>query len=261
MFTSGLLIVGHGTREVRGVADFLTLVELVRQRMPNRPVEPSFLEFARPSIEEGLQQLVEQGVGEVVVVPLLLFAAGHVRHDIPAAVAQAAARHFHLPIRQVSHLGCHPRMVQLSTQRYDETLTGRGTVPPQESLLLLVGRGSRDPRATEEMLRFAELRRETAGGDRVETCFTAMERPSLAETLPRIAKQPVRRVVVQPHLLFSGYLASQISVAVDQAQASWPTIQWVVTEPLGPDRLLAEAVVEIATGVGEPAVLGWRRPG
>jgi len=259
MFTSGLLIVGHGTREARGVTDFLGLVELVRPRMPDWPVEPAFLEFAQPSIEEGLEQLVKQGVGEVVVVPLLLFAAGHVRRDIPAAVAQAAARHSHVHIRQVSPLGCHPRIVQLSTQRYHEALNGQGKVPPQESLLLLVGRGSHDPRASREMLRFTELRRKTARGGWVETCFTAMERPLLGDTLPRIAKQPVRQVVVQPHLLFSGHLTAQIGEAVAQARASWPTIHWVVTEPLGLDPLLAEAVVAIATGVSEPPVLGWRR--
>lgn len=261
MAMSGLLIVGHGTRDERGVEDFLALVDLVRVRMPDMPVQPSFLEFARPTIDEGLQQLVGQGVREAVVLPLLLFAAGHVRRDIPAAVAQAAARHSGLRVRQVSHLGCHPRIVELSTRRYEEALIGRAPVPPHESLLLLVGRGSRDPRATGEMLHLAELRRQATDVHRVETCFAAMARPSLADSLPRIAEQSVRRIVVEPHLLFPGYLTTMIHSAVAPYRASRPTIEWVVTEPLGADPLLAEAVVELASGAGEPAVAGRRRPG
>lgn len=243
------------------MGDFLGLVELVAERMPDRPVRPSFLEFARPSIEEGLAGLVAQGVGEVVVAPLLLFAADHVRRDIPAAVAKAAARRLGLRVRQVDHFGCHPRVVELSKRRYGEALIGRPAVSPGESLLLLVGRGSRDRRATEEMLRFADLRRQASEVGVVETCFTAMERPLLAEMLPQVGKRAVRRIVVQPHLLFSGYLSRQVCSAVEQARASWPAINWVVTEPLGADPLLAEAVVAIAGQRDELAFASRRRLG
>ena len=148
-----------GRETCRGGA-FLAARQPGRRANARRLVRPSFLEFARPSIEEGLAGLVAQGVGEVVVAPLLLFAADHVRRDIPAAVSKAAARHPGLRVRQVGHLGCHPRVVELSKRRFDEALIGRTAVSPRESLLLLVGRGSRDRRATEEMLRFADLRRQ-----------------------------------------------------------------------------------------------------
>jgi sirohydrochlorin ferrochelatase len=243
------------------VAEFLGLVEQIRPLMGDTLVEPSFLELAQPSIAEGLQRLVGQGVGEAVVLPLLLFAAGHVRKDIPMAVAQATKPYPGLRVQQVSHLGCNPRIVELSQRRYDEILAGRPPVSPEQTLLLLVGRGSRDRRATEEMLQFASLRRETTSVGHIETCFAAMERPSLAEMLPRVAEWPLRRIVVQPHLLFPGYLAAKIRAAVEQQQAQWPAIDWLVTEPLGADRLLAEVVMEIATEAVEPRNVQRRRPG
>lgn len=261
MLTSGLLIVGHGTRDDRGAGDFLRLVDLVRDRMVDAPVQPAFLEFARPTIEEGFAGLVAQGVRDVVVAPLLLFAADHVRRDIPAAVAQVASRHPGVRACQVNHLGCHPRVVELSMRRYEEALSSQTTISPHESLLLLVGRGSRDPRATEEMLQFADLRRQGTTVGTVETCFTAMERPLLTEMLPEVARRPVRRIVVQPHLLFSGYLIRQIRSVVEQARDTWSEIDWILTEPLGGDPELAEAVVEIAAQAGELAVTGRRRLG
>jgi len=245
---AGLLIVGHGTRDRDGAAQFQSLVELVRPRFPGTPIEPSFLEFAVPDIGQGLDKLARHGVDEVLVLPLLLFAAGHVRHDIPAAVATAAARHPALRVRQLGHLGCHPRIVQLSGQRYREATAGRTPVAADETCLLLVGRGSRDARATAEMHAFAQRRREGMAAVRVQTCFAAMQRPSLSEALPQVSMLDVRRIVVQPHLLFSGYLTRMIQTTVSATAGHRPGIEWIVTEPLGPDPLLAEAVAQIVSG-------------
>jgi sirohydrochlorin cobaltochelatase len=216
----GLLIVGHGTREQPGVEEFLRVVQQLHVLRPETPIEPCFLEFCRPTIPEGLTALVEQGVQEVLVVPLLLFAANHVRRDIPAAVARAAAHHPRLRVQQVSHLGCHPRLVELSALRFQEALADRADVALDETLLLLVGR--------------------------VEVCFLAKERPSLSEGLSRVADLPVRRVVVQPHLLFPGRLRTTIQSAVEGWRASRPRIEWVVPGPLGPDWRVAAAVAELA---------------
>ncbi len=82
----GLLLVGHGTREPAGVNEFLTVAKLVAERFPQGPVESSFLELATPTIGEGVARLAQQGVRRVVVAPVILFAAGHIRRDIPAAV-------------------------------------------------------------------------------------------------------------------------------------------------------------------------------
>src|SRR5262245_1199599 len=87
-----LLLIGHGSRDAIGTAEFLATAELVRKAVAGTSVEPCFLEFAQPTIAEGFQSLAARGVGRIVAVPVLLFSAGHAKQDIPAALAAVAAR-------------------------------------------------------------------------------------------------------------------------------------------------------------------------
>ncbi|HID76119.1 MAG TPA: hypothetical protein EYP56_09000, partial [Planctomycetaceae bacterium] len=119
----GVLVIGHGTREPSGETEFRRVVEYLRSMLAF-PVEWSFLEFRRPTIEEGVRRLVRRGVGRVVAAPLLLFAAAHIRRDIPGALARAAGDGGHVEICQVGPLDCHPKIVELSARRFRECRSG-----------------------------------------------------------------------------------------------------------------------------------------
>ncbi len=242
----GILIVGHGTRDALGTRQFFELAHCVTAAVPETPVEPALLEMGCPTIAEGFDRLVAAGAGRIVAVPLMLFAAAHVRRDIPAAVASAAARHAGVAVRHAAHLGCRRSIVELSARRCDEALGPLPSVPPRQTSLVLAGRGSRDPRATEEMRRFAELRRARERETAVLVGFLAMARPPLSEVLQSAAGPDVRRVVVQPHLLFHGALVAQTEREVARARESRPQVDWVVPAPLGPSPLVVEAVLEAA---------------
>jgi sirohydrochlorin cobaltochelatase len=246
-----VLLVGHGTRDAAGIAEFLVLAERVRGLLLPRPVEACFLELAQPTIADGLHRLIDQGMRRVTVVPLLLTAAGHAKRDIPDAIAEVSGAHPELIVRQTAALDCHPRILDLSTRRYDEALAERATVPPEQTLLLLVGRGSSDPAAVATVRRFAALRAERSKVGRVETCFAAVAKPSLEEMLPVVAAAGFQRIVVQPHLLFRGRLLRDVREAVERFQTREtasegpPRMEWIVAGPLGPEAELAEAVVDL----------------
>lgn len=253
----GLLIVGHGTRETLGAAEFRQTVQRVARRSDRFDVQPCFLELASPSIAEGARQLAERGVRNIRAVPLLLLAAGHVKVDIPASL-QAAADELSdqfgsIELYQASHLGCHARLVELSTKRHLEAISAfesatGGVVLPEDTQLLMVGRGSRDQSATDEMRRFASCRNEQTPVACVQTCFLAMAEPSLDAALIRFGSSPWRSIVVQPHLLFRGQLLNQLNQRVRWAASQWPSKQWLVTRHLGPDSLLVDSIVQLSQG-------------
>ena len=56
----------------------------------------------------------------------------------------------------------------------------------------------------------------------------------------------VRRVVVQPHLLFRGHVEEQVTAAVDRGRREHPEIEWVQVQRLGADPLVARALIERA---------------
>lgn len=267
-----LLLVGHGTTEPAGVAEFLVLKQQVADAWPHGPVEAGFLEFAAPTIAQAVNQLVRLGTGRFLVTPVLLFEAGHARRDIPRAVEKAVAdlvdnasdeapglpsQKKHIAWRQTSPLESHPAVVRLSLRRYRQAISEQ-TFKDRENesrsqpttTLLLVGRGSRDTYATANMREFARLRAEHTAGVDVTTCFYAMAEPSFAAALQQIVTAPPadspRRVVVQPHLLFRGRILESIAVQIREAQQRRGDIQWLVASHLGPDRLLAQAVLDIA---------------
>lgn len=244
----GLLIVGHGTRDPAGIGEFQETVERVAQRLPPVIVEGGFLELAEPTIAAAYDLLVERGAGQIAASPLVLFAAGHTKQDIPAALAAAASKHGGPKPLQLPHLGCHRAIIQLSVQRYDEAVAQMPNIADSQTLLLMVGRGSTDAQANSEMARFARLRWEAHRVGWHEICFAALTEPSLERGLAICARLPFRRVVIQPHLLFQGELLRGIRHTVQTQSRRWPDIEWVVTGHLGPDELLVEAVAEGVRG-------------
>ncbi|MCE9604086.1 MAG: sirohydrochlorin chelatase [Planctomycetia bacterium] len=245
----GLLVVGHGTRDPAGIAEFLAVSQRIAVAVAPLKVEASFLELADPTIDAGIARLAAAGVRELTVAPLILFAAGHAKQDIPRAVAQAVARHSGMAVRQLPHLGCHAELLALSERRFREACAARdasGSPPnvvwPHETLLLMVGRGSHDPEATAEMHRFANLRLQASHCGRLEVAFTAMAEPGLDEALENAARLPYHRVVVQPHLLFAGVLLERVREQVAEAARRFPDRQWVTTGHLGPEPEVVNAV-------------------
>ena len=85
-----LVLVAHGSRressneEVRRVAAQLAEQADERYEM----VHAAFLELAEPLIPDGVQQCLDAGIEEVVVLPYFLSAGRHVVEDIPAEVAK-----------------------------------------------------------------------------------------------------------------------------------------------------------------------------
>lgn len=251
-----LLVIGHGTRESQGVEQFHRVVEQLRAALAPRRVAPAFLELCAPSIPEAIAELAGAGVTRVTAAPLLLFAAGHAQHDIPAILAAAHVAHPQIEFRQASCLECHPAIVELSALRFREALesseaplaTGAtAESAARDTLLLFVGRGSRESAANAEMYRFARLRFEKTPVGWVEICFTALTEPSLDRGLGIAAALPFARIVVQPHLLFDGELLRRIQGRVEAVGRADPKRTWVVTQTLGPHQLLTDAVIELAS--------------
>lgn len=242
----GWLLVGHGTREETGLAEARQVARLVSRAERSADVELAFLEFAEPTIADGFQRLVERGAQRVMVVPLMLFAAGHAKDDIPREILQARENYPHVAVEQCEHLGCHPAIVALSERRYAQALAGRSSVPSARTALVFVGRGSHDVAATREMESFAALRAAEHSAANVSVGFVAMAQPPLADVLERAAQSKAERIVVQPHLLFAGLLLERIRAQVANMARRQPQKEWIVTQQLGPDAMLVDAIVDRA---------------
>ena len=113
MAAPALVALAHGSRDPRAAATIKALVDEVRSVRPDLKVEAAFLETSRPTFQTVVDRLVRAGHDEVVVVPLLLTEAHHATVDVPAAVAEATARHPHVRIQTTGVLGLEPCFLQV----------------------------------------------------------------------------------------------------------------------------------------------------
>jgi sirohydrochlorin cobaltochelatase len=216
--TSGVLLVGHGSPEAIATAQFLHLAERAAAQLSTARWQPALLEHARPTIAEGIDLLVGQGVSEVALVPLLLFAAGHAKRDLPAHLVTAQALHPHVNFVYGRVLGVDQGMVRTCARLLAQ--------PQADTAVLLVGRGSSDPEATADLAEVARLLRAQSEYPWVEVAYLAIAEPTVAQGLAQCLAQGARRVILLPYLLFAGVLMDGLERLLEQWRPLYPDVSF-----------------------------------
>lgn len=252
-----VLLAAHGTRDPDGASEALAFSDRLAERLgPDLPLVPCFLELTDPPILDAVDRLAQDGVGEIVVMPLMLFGAGHVKNDVPAAIGVARERFPELGIRYGAPLGVQPEMLDVVDERLRAVERSSPSFPRERTAVLLVERGSSDPAANAEVFQLARLIWERRGYDWVEPCFVGITRPSLDEGLTRCVALGAERVIVLPYFLFTGVLVRRIANVVAERAAAFPGVDLRLAEHLGAHpRLLDLAARRIDEAIrGEVAM-------
>jgi sirohydrochlorin ferrochelatase len=264
-----ILIVGHGTRKPEGAQQLRQLVEWMRGIEPDWHFFESFLELAEPSIEHAMERIAAAGLSRVLVVPILLFSAGHAKEDIPQAVADAARERGLEVIGQTPALGTLASVVNLSNIRFEE-LVRRGPIegcPAGHCSragcasdcelrgaalgrvgLAMIGRGTSDTAALEQMRLLTAKCVASRDVHWYETGFFAGGLPHVDTLLEHAADacnapSGCDTMILQPHLLFEGELMDQLRHKLRSQRERHPQVQWLLARPLGVDDALARVFV------------------
>lgn len=247
----GVMLCGHGSRDELACREFAHLVDLVRASLPAWPVAHGYLEFARPIIREGLDHLRARGVRRVVAVPGMLFAAGHVKNDVPSVLNTYAAAHG-LRIDMGRDLGIDGKLLEAARDRIEAALgAGTASVPLAETLLLVVGRGTSDSDANGNVAKVARMLWEGMGFAHAEIAYSGVAHPRTDVALERAVRLGFRRIVVFPYFLFTGVLVERIYAAAAAAAARHPEVEIVKAGYLNDHRQVVATFVERIMGVLE----------
>ncbi|GAC1359128.1 MAG: CbiX/SirB N-terminal domain-containing protein [Polyangiales bacterium] len=249
-----VLLIGHGSREPGGNAELEAMVASYRAAHPEVRVEHAYIELARPLLAEALDVIASEA-RRIVVVPLFLFASGHVKNDVPLALADARRRFPHVEIVAAPPLGVHPTMVDLAWSRAS-TVIATDAATPDKTLLLVVGRGSSDPDANGDFCKVARLLGEGRGLLHVEPTFLGISRPGVETSLELVARMRPDHVVVLPYLLFTGRLLTRLAAQIAAFVERHPWIRASLAPHLGNDaRLLALVDQRVREAVAGSATL------
>jgi sirohydrochlorin ferrochelatase len=114
---TALLLIAHGSRQAEANADLVHVAEQLRDRGWYDPIEPSFMELAEPTIEQGGDRCVQLGAEQVILLPYFLSAGIHVQRDLTEACRRLAERHPHVQFQLAQPLGRHPLLVDVALER------------------------------------------------------------------------------------------------------------------------------------------------
>jgi len=246
-----ILLVGHGSREQPGNEEFLKFCEAARPHLGPEPVETCFIELAIPLVPESLDRCMARGARRVIVLPVILLAAGHVKVELPHELDEAKERHPGAEFLYGRHIGLDPLVIEIVNERLGE-VESETAWPVDETAVLLVGRGSSDPDANSDLYKLARLLWESRRHRWVEACFIGVTNPSLPEGLARCRALGARRIMVVPYFLFTGVLIPRIHRLVGEFVAAHPGIEARVADYLNghPNlfRVLAQRKQEAIRG-------------
>lgn len=253
----GIVLMGHGTKDPEGVAEFLGFARALRERT-GEMVATGVLEFPSPEapdIQTAFDLAADAGLDEVTALPALLFFAGHSQEDMPAEVVRARSRHPELTIPFAGPLGSDERLLAAVEHRLALV------EPNEDTAVLLVGRGSLFSEANADLFKAARMLWDRNSFGWVEAAFVSIAPPSVPEAIERCLRLGAKRVVVAPYFLNTGVLVKRIA---QQALATLPSAQMVDHLGLQPPvvDMLIDRLAQARAGVCPcQAAMGCRIPG
>jgi sirohydrochlorin cobaltochelatase len=254
---TAVMVCGHGSRDVDAILEFERLAAGVRTRLTGVDVATGYLEFARPTIRDGLEGLRARGARRILAVPGMLFAASHVKNDLPWEINSFAAANRDLEVRFGRELAIEPKLLRAAADRIAEVEARAGAaVPRSETLLLVVGRGTNDPDANSNIAKLARMLWEGMGFGWAEAAFSGVAQPFVEPGLVRSLGLGFRRIIVFPYFLFTGVLVKRIYAAADRVQAARPEVEILKAPYLNDHPLVLDCFADRVgeTVDGEPGM-------
>ncbi|MCF8565527.1 sirohydrochlorin chelatase [Alicyclobacillus tolerans] len=248
-----VLFLGHGSRSQAGVQDFMEFTDEVQKRVvrglacANRGQDDvifakGFLELSQPDVAAALRHCCAQGSQRIFLVPVFLFAAGHMKKDIPELVEQTRPSLGQARVHLLPEAGVDPCFAKAAADRLHEAgFCG------DNGAVLLVGRGNRDACAQADFERLAQLVRKQSRACVLKTGYLAGSGVDWRQALDALVQTGVTQVYLQPYLWFHGRLTHNMPRWVSDWQASHPAhwnLQIHIGEPLGAHPVLIKCVAK-----------------
>ncbi len=245
MTKTAVLICGHGSRDVDAIAEFEAMTHALRAKLPDHPIGHAFLEFARPMIREGLETLKAAGATHILAQPAMLFAAGHVKNDLPWELNSFAAENPAIAVEYGRDLAVDIKLLAVARERIAAAeAQAKPGVERKDTLLLVVGRGTNDPDANSNVAKVARMLWEGMDFGWAAVAYSGVAHPRVDEALLRAVRLGFKRIIVFPYFLFTGILVKRIYTQTDEVAGQHPEIEFVKADYLNDHPLVLDAFAE-----------------
>lgn len=227
-----ILLVGHGSRDPQGNIEIDQFASHWREQHPDWRIDVCFIEFANILLDEGFDNAAKNSE-HVLVIPLILNAAGHVKMEIPEHLERARVRHPNVVFSYGKHLGINTIMLKIVRRRLMQLMNEIAMPDPKTTGVIILGRGSSDKIANGEIAKLARWLWEETDHELIDIAFTGITYPRLETAIQRQVKLGMKQIVIQPYYLFTGTLIKRISEQFHYLQQQYPQIRLILGTYLG----------------------------
>ena len=109
----GVVVLAHGSRDPLWRAPVEAVARQIATQDSKVAVVCAYLELCEPSLATACQNLIEQGVTHVRILPLFFGMGKHAREDLPEWVTDLQAIYPHITFERLSPAGEDPRLTAL----------------------------------------------------------------------------------------------------------------------------------------------------
>ncbi len=227
-----ILLVGHGSRHLAGNTEIEAFTNQWRERHPQWNIEVCFIEFADVLLDAGFDNAAKKA-SRVIVVPLILNAAGHVKMEIPAHLTEARKRHPEVEFIFTPHLGAGDPVLSIIKRELREAMLQLDVPDPKTSGIILLGRGSSDRVANGEVAKMARWLYEESEHDQIDIAFTGITHPRLESAVQKQVRLGITQIMILPYYLFDGTLIERIKRQHENLQKQYPQIRFALGNYFG----------------------------
>lgn len=235
MNDTAILLVGHGSRNRDGNTEIQQFASAWRALHPDWRIDVCFIEHADILVPAGLDRAAT-GSRRVIVLPFILNAAGHVKMELPAAIAAARQRHPAVEFACTRHLGMGREILAVLQAQLDRLMQTLGMADPRTTGVILLGRGSSDAGANGEMARMSRWLYEDNDHELVDLAFTGVAWPRLETVVQRQQRLGMGQICIVPVYLFTGVLMERIHAQVARLRSQHAQTTFALGTHFGFDR-------------------------
>ncbi|MCL2032885.1 MAG: sirohydrochlorin cobaltochelatase [Methanomassiliicoccaceae archaeon] len=201
----GILIIGHGSRYNYNK----WIMEEQKKRLEQKGfgnVYIGFNETTFPLVNDALEDMVSDGVEEIVAVPFFIASGLHIARDIPnklgippcADTYVAEIKGKKISIRYERPFGSDPMLAAILSERIEELSNGG-----KNRWIMVIGHGSRLPHNKETVLFQADLLRRK-GYDNVRCAFNEFDEPFVEDVFKEMVSGGADEIIVLPLFISLG---------------------------------------------------------
>jgi len=227
-----VLLVGHGSRNKTGNGQILDFTEQLKERQAGWDIQLCYIELADYLIADGLRDAAQKA-DRVIVLPLILNAAGHVKDEVPEFIEQAQQQAPDTEFVYAKHIGANKQVLEILVRYLKLAMQSLAMPDPKTTGLIVLARGSSDQDANGEMAKMTRWLHEASEHELVDLAFTGVTYPRLETAVQRQVLLGMKQIAILPYYLFDGILMERIEQQFNRLLEQYPQISFAKSSYFG----------------------------